>query len=165
MRSAISFRRWAVLVAWPVLVLTAAPASTRRDVPWLDPIREETKGTEYRTFFSRTINQPASYQICFPPGYAENPERRYPVIYWLHGLGGDQHRGTPFTEKLTAAIKAGSASAMIVVLVNGLRDRFYCDAADGTVPLESVIVRDLIAEVDQVHRTLARREARVIEGA
>lgn len=54
---------------------------------------------------------------------------------------------------------------MIVILINGLRDRFYCDAQDGSVPVESVIVNDLIPAVDKVHRTIARREARVIEGA
>ena len=106
-----------------------------------------------------------SYQIYFPPGYATNHETRYPVVYWLHGLNGDQRRGVGFTEKLDAAIKAGTAPAMIVILVNGMRDRFYCDAPDGSFPVETVIVKDLVAAVDLAHRTIARREARVIEGA
>ena len=34
----------------------------------------------------------ASYRIYFPPGYAENPNRRYPVIYFLHGRSVDSKR-------------------------------------------------------------------------
>lgn len=151
--------------AEPATGRKAAKKRANAAAEWLDPVRDEPTGTHYQTFFSRTLQRPASYLIYFPPGYPEKAETRYPVIYWLHGLGGDQRTGARFTAKLDAAIRAGSAPAMIVVLVNGMRDRFYCDAPDGKSPVESVIVRDLVAAVDGAHRTIARREARIIEGA
>ena len=159
----------------PRQVAAAADGATRKkkssskaarpSASWEDPVRDEPAGTRYQSFLSPTLQQRVSYQIYFPPGYATDHQKRYPVIYWLHGLNGDQRRGVGFTEKLDAAIKAGVAPAMIVVLANGMRDRFYCDAPDGSVPVETVIVKDLVAAVDQTHRTVARREARVIEGA
>ena len=42
---------------------------------------------------------------------------------------------------------------MIAVLVNGLRDKFYCDSPDGKWPLESVIVQELIPHIDTTYRT------------
>lgn len=53
---------------------------------------------------------------------------------------------------------------MIAVLPNGLVDSWYCDAADGSQPVESVIMDDLIPHVDATLRTVARREGRAIEG-
>ena len=48
---------------------------------------------------------------------------------------------------------------MIVVLVNGMRDRFYCDSPDGKSPVEIVIVNELIPHIDRTYRTIAKREA------
>lgn len=143
----------------------AKSAEARPAARWLEPKRDEPAGTRYQTFFSPAVQQHVSYQAYFPPGYDTDLERRYPVVYWLHGLNGDQWRGVPFTAQLDLAIKAGLAPAMIVILANGMRDRFYCDSPDGTFPVETVIVRDLVSAVDQAHRTLPRREGRAIEGA
>ena len=45
---------------------------------------------------------------------------------------------------------------MIAVLVNGMRDSFYCDSKDGKWPIESVIIKELIPHVDKTYRTVAR---------
>ncbi len=132
---------------------------------WLDPNKSEPAGTRYRTFFSRTIGAEASYLIYLPPDYEQSGRRRYPVVYWLHGLGGDQRGGArSFLPHLDAAIRAGKAPAMIAVLVNGMRDSMYCDFRDGTLRVESVIVKDLIPHVDASCRTIARRRGRAVEG-
>lgn len=109
----------------------------------------------------------SSYLVYLPPGYdeARNMTRRYPVIYWLHGYGaGPQHGVVGFVHALDEAIRHGRAPPMIAVLPNGLVDSWYCDAADGSQPVESVIMNDLIPHVDSTLRTIARREGRAIEG-
>ena len=52
----------------------------------------------------------------------------------------------------------------IAVLPNGMVSSFYRDAANGELPVESVIIKDLIPHVDQTYRTLAEHSGRVIEG-
>ncbi len=131
---------------------------------FLDPERSEPAGTRYRTFVSRTVGGEVSYLIYLPPGYDADPGGRYPVVYWLHGLGGNQRSGATFVAQLDAALRAGQAPPMIAVLVNGLTDSRYVDSADGRRPVETVIVRDLMPHIDQTYRTLARREGRAIEG-
>jgi endo-1,4-beta-xylanase len=131
---------------------------------WLDPDRSEPAGTRYRTFESRLAGSQVSYLAYLPPDYTSDEARRYPVVYWLHGLGGSQRSGAPFVAQLDGAIRKNRAPAMIAVLVNGMRDSFYCDSPDGKWPVESVIVKELIPHIDQTYRTLARREARAVEG-
>ena len=135
------------------------------DAPaWVEPSRQEPAGTTYRTFRSKAIEGEVSYLVYLPPAYEQEKDRRYPVVYWLHGLGDDQRSGGPFVERLDAAIRNGAAPAMIAVLVNGMRSSMYCDSADGKVPMETVIIRELIPHVDSTYRTVAAREARAVEG-
>jgi len=141
---------------------------------WVEPNKTEPAGTKYRTFYSETIKSEVSYLIYFPfvnwkpfpnhPDYDTAEGKLYPVVYWLHGLNGNQRRGAKFVEKLDAAIKSGNAPPMIAVLVNGLSSSMYCDSADGMKPVESIIVKDLIPYMDKTYPTIAKREGRAVEG-
>jgi enterochelin esterase-like enzyme len=58
--------------------------------------------------------------VYTPPGYS--PERRYPVLYLLHGIGGNETHWTNFGAAnaiLDNLIAAGMAVPMIVVMPNG----------------------------------------------
>jgi endo-1,4-beta-xylanase len=120
--------------------------------------------TTYQTFASAAAGGPVGYVLFMPPGYADDPARRYPVIYWLHGRGGDPSRGGAFVRALQQAIEQRIVPPLIAVLPNGLRNGFYCNSADGRWPVERVIIDDLIPHIDATYRTLATREARLIEG-
>ena len=134
------------------------------DRAWVDPDTSTPAGTQYRTFDSATIGEPVSYLVWLPPGYEAQLERRYPVIYWLHGSIGNQRSGAIVVEKLAEAVAVGIAPPSICVLVNGLPASMYTDAAHGRAPVERVIIDDLIPHVDATYRTIATREARAIEG-
>jgi len=131
---------------------------------WLDSNQTAPNGTQYQTFTSKTLGRDVSYLIYLPPGY-EQEQKRYPVIYWLHGMGANQRGGAMmFVPHVEAAIKEGALPPCIVVLVNGMVRSFYCDSSDGQCPMESVIIKDLIPHVDQSYRTVATRAGRIIEG-
>jgi len=130
---------------------------------FLDPNTNAPRGTVYKRFYSKTINGEANYLIYLPPGY-EQGNRRYPVVYWLHGLNDSPRVGGDFVARIDAAIKSVACPPMIVVLPNGHRDYRYYDSKDGTVPVESVIMKDLLPHIDATYRTIATREGRAIEG-
>jgi enterochelin esterase-like enzyme len=131
---------------------------------WVDPQKAEKPLTRYRTFHSKTIDGEVSYLIYLPPDY-EQPGKRYPVLYWLHGTNGAPVSAADIPQRMDPAIRAGRAPAMIIVLVNGLLgETMYCDSRDGRWPLETVIVKDLIPHIDSTYRTVATRERRGIEG-
>lgn len=143
----------------------AANAQGKRqpDPSWLmAPI--QGKNLHYKTMDSQSAGEKVSYLIYLPPSYEAAKSDRYPVVYWLHGIGGNQ-RGIPsFCQRLNDAIVSKKAPSMIFVFANGMVDSFYCDAINEKRPVESVIIRDLIPHIDATYRTIATRKARMIEG-
>jgi endo-1,4-beta-xylanase len=118
----------------------------------------------YKTFDSRAAGTRVSYLLYLPPEYETAQERRFPVVYWLHGIGGSQQGVPQMAERLTTAIAAGKAPAMIFVYVNGMIRSSYVDSADGKTPVETVSIKELIPHIDATYRTIGTRAGRMIEG-
>jgi acetyl esterase/lipase len=130
---------------------------------WVNPDATPALAT-FETFESQAVGGPVGFALYLPPGYDVGAQARYPVIYWLHGMGGDPRRGETFVRMLDEAIRAGIAPATIAVLPNGGPAGFYCDWPGGEWPIETVIIDGLIPHVDATYRTIAAREGRCIEG-
>lgn len=131
---------------------------------WVEESKEEPDGTHYHTFRSEAVDGEVSYLIYFPPGYDDDKDRRYPVLYWLHGMTHTQREGGGLVRRLDRAIRAGRAPEMIVVLVNGRTHSYFCDSPDGRTPVESMIVKDLVPHIDKTYRTRDRSSSRAVEG-
>ncbi|MCX7014105.1 MAG: alpha/beta hydrolase-fold protein, partial [Candidatus Sumerlaeota bacterium] len=133
---------------------------------WVDPDTTPPEGGLYKTFHSPTINADASYIIYLPPDYDKDPSVRYPVLYNLHASGGTPKRdGADVIRRMDAAIRAGRIPPLIIVCPNGLAgNTMYCDSRDGQYPVETVIVKNLVAHVDSTYRTVAAREGRALDG-
>jgi enterochelin esterase-like enzyme len=72
-------------------------------------------------------------QVYLPPGYS--PDKRYPVLYLLHGIGGNEYEWTSYVKAhaiIDNLIATGRAAPMIVVFPNGRA------MADDRPPRESV---------------------------
>ena len=103
-------------------------------------------------------------RVLLPAGYRSQPERRYPVLYLLHGASGDQtldHRQGD-AEALTAKLP------LIVVMPDGGRGGFYTNwfnnGAGGEPRWEDWHIKRLIPYVDSHYRTRATRSERAIAG-
>ncbi len=131
---------------------------------FLDPNTRAPAGTRYASFQSPHAGGEYSYLVYLPPKYEAEPNKRYPVMYWLHGSGGNQRTGIRFVELLDPQIRASKVPPMIVILVNGVGKNLYLDAPDDGKKVESAIIQDLVPHVDKTYRTLATRESRGIEG-
>ena len=60
--------------------------------------------------------------IYLPPGYTANPTKKYPVLYLLHGGGGDEEQWVSMGRAniiMDNLIATGKAVPMIVVMPNG----------------------------------------------
>jgi poly(3-hydroxybutyrate) depolymerase len=117
----------------------------------------------YRTFDSRAAAGKVSYHVYTPATY-DDPNVRLPVLYWLHGTDGGLVGIRPMSQYFDEAIAAGKMPAMIVVFVNGLPRRLWADSKDGSSPVETVFIADVISDVDKEFRTIAKREGRILEG-
>jgi acetyl esterase/lipase len=135
---------------------------------YIDPVALDLGGTLYRTYPTpvRGPNTFASYRVYLPPDYQTNTTRRYPVIYFLHGSLVDSKRPitSGYIARIDAAIRSGVMPPTIVILPQGLNQGRWIDSRDGTAPMESVIIKNLIPYVDATYRTIASREGRAVEG-
>jgi len=160
----------AILISVLSLSVNSAPAQqvkkkTYPEPQWLDPNQSDANGAKYQKFASSAAGSDVSYHIWLPPQYDKQTSDRFPVIYWLHGLCGNQRGGTQsFGTQVDDAIREGKLPPTIVVFVNGMVSSFYCDWANGKRPIETVIIKELIPHIDQTYRTVAKREGRVIQG-
>jgi enterochelin esterase-like enzyme len=143
----------------------SVPAAPRTAPPlqWLTPAVDAPR-VSYHGFESRAAGTRVSYHLYTPAAHARDPERRFPVVYWLHGSGGGV-QGIPQLARLVdEAIEAGRVPPFLVVFVNGLRLGMYVDWKDGRAPLETMIVKELVPHIDATHRTRATREGRLLDG-
>jgi len=118
----------------------------------------------FHTFDSAAAKAKVSYHLYRPAAYERDPQRRFPVVYWLHGSGGGLAGIPQVARHFDAAIEAGKTPPCLVVFVDGLVEGMYVDWKDGTAPLETVIVKDLVPHIDGAYRTIATREDRLLDG-
>jgi endo-1,4-beta-xylanase len=115
-------------------------------------------------FESTAVNSEVSYYIYLPPGY-EAGNKRYPVVYWFHGAYGRPYSATPVVSRLDAAIRTGDAPEMILVsCIDPTGLSMWTNSKDGRLPMETVIIDELIPHIDATYRTISDRSGRGIEG-
>jgi poly(3-hydroxybutyrate) depolymerase len=160
------FRRLGILLAFAAAALparVAAPAAVASDLAWVTP-EVKAPGVSFHTFESAAAQATVSYHLFTPAAYDREPERRFPVVYWLHGSGGGLPGIPQVAARFARAIQDGKAPPCLVVFVNGMPDGMYVDWKDGSAPLETVIVKELVPHVDASYRTIASREGRALDG-
>jgi S-formylglutathione hydrolase FrmB len=106
--------------------------------------------------------------IYLPPSYDSAKDKRYPVIYLLHGYGLRAERWMSFADVEAGANAAIAAGAQEAIIVNPDAYNFF----DGSMYTSSVttgdwerfIAEELVAYVDTNYRTLATRDSRGLAG-
>jgi S-formylglutathione hydrolase FrmB len=141
----------------------AEPAAPRPDLAWVTP-EIIAPGVSFHTFESAAAKATVSYHLFTPAAYGREPDRRFPVVYWLHGSGGGLPGIPKVAARFAAAIEAGKAPPCLVVFVNGLQMGMYVDWSNGQAPMETIIVHELRSFIDARWRTLAKREGRLLDG-
>ena len=119
---------------------------------------------QHRTFASTAARSRVSYHVYTPDCYHTERVRRFPVLYWLHGAGGGLAGVRPLTMHFDRAIRAGKMPPLLVVFPNGHGLSLWVDSKDGRVPMETILIDELVPLIDASFRTIASREGRLIEG-
>jgi S-formylglutathione hydrolase FrmB len=106
--------------------------------------------------------------VYLPPSYASQPNRRYPVVYFLHGYGvGAQAYWNMMTVPQSAeAAFARGAREMILVLPDAFtvhNGSMYSNSPT-TGNWEEFIAEELVAYIDSHYRTVANRASRGLAG-
>lgn len=141
-----------------------AQAQSCTPFQWDNPSPSYPTGVTHHTFHSPSMNVDVGFNVYLPPSYAGSTQR-FPVLYYLHGRGGNE--GTMVANVVSwmkARVAAGVIRPAILVFANGAVDGCYADAADGSRAIHTTILDELIPHVDATFRTRACREQRGISG-
>jgi enterochelin esterase-like enzyme len=105
--------------------------------------------------------------VYTPPGYDEQLQQRFPVLYLQHGAGEnergwvEQGRANFILDNLFAA---GKAVPMIAVVDTGYASRQGSEGAGPTSAFEEVMLTELIPLIDTRYRTIADADHRAMAG-
>ncbi|MGJ7442385.1 alpha/beta hydrolase-fold protein [Aquipuribacter sp. MA13-6] len=122
-------------------------------------------GNESR-FFRETVDSelegaPRELVTYLPPSYLTEPDRRFPVVYLLHGINGGSREWEPREmDAVLDELWADGLAESIVVMPDG-ESLWYLDQP---VPWRSMFLQEMVPMVDAEYRTLAQREFRALTG-
>ena len=153
-------------------LLFAQQRPTPKGFNWVSPGSEKLVSSlsnklRHRTYHSQSMGIKVGYYVYLPPGYykPENSDRRYPVVYNLHGgRPGGEYKMVHIHRFVDEAIRDGKIEPVIYVFPNGGPMSWYNYPQFQNGQGEDVFVKETITHIDQQFRTIARREGRALQG-
>jgi S-formylglutathione hydrolase FrmB len=106
--------------------------------------------------------------VYLPPSYQSDPNRRFPVVYTLHGYGlhAEQWVGFANFGNLEKDVAAGTAKEMILVAPDAftLHNGSWYSSSAATGDWETFLTSELVSYIDSHYRTIANRASRGLMG-
>ena len=135
------------------LALAAAPAAHAQ-------VRAECRSVP-----SKILGHPVRYCAFLPPSYDANATAKYPVLYFLHGLGGNEQLllragGMNILQDLLDQKKIGE----FIVIAPDAGKSFYINSHDGKVRYEDFFFREFMPAIESRYRIKPGRENRGVTG-
>jgi S-formylglutathione hydrolase FrmB len=118
---------------------------------------------------STILHETVRYCVMLPASYdagiAAHPPRRYPVLYFLHGLGDNEQSlfksgGWDLMQDLH---DQGKMKDYLVVTPEG-KASFYINSADGRVRYNDFFIREFIPNIETHYSIRRERSSRAISG-
>ena len=140
----------------------------------------EQRGTISNPWYdSKILGINRRLTVYTPYGYEANPKKKYPVLYLLHGAGGDEEAWSSMgrtAQILDNLIAKGLAEPMIVVMPNGnpnqqaaqtfglpTTEYDWRDPANRNLYVQS-LVEEIVPFIEKNYRTVAKKSHRAIAG-
>jgi len=120
---------------------------------------------ECRSVPSKILARPVAYCVLLPPSYDSDKARRYPVLYFLHGLGQNEQAlldsgGWSLIQDLWDQKKIGD---FLIVSPDGDRS-FFINSRDGRQRYEDFFVKEFLPFIETHYRVREGRRNRGITG-
>lgn len=127
--------------------------------------QEKTRIMEALSMASKILSQDVKYSIILPEDYYTS-NKRYPVVYLLHGLGDNESSWLEYgqvSQVVDPAVKKGEIIPMIYVMPEGYRNYYVNDYA-GKFMYEDMFIKELVPFIDKQYRTVADKNHRATLG-
>lgn len=121
---------------------------------------------EFKTMPSKVLGVEREYAIYLPPGYDKNVNKKYPVLYLLHGGGGahtDWAKAGHLQGIANQLIASGDACEMIVVCPEAGKNLMtYFNSPEWRY--QDYFFEELIPYIDANYRTVPDKQHRAVSG-
>jgi enterochelin esterase-like enzyme len=135
--------------------------------------RAEGTVKEGQFMSSQILKKNVEFTVYLPPGYGRD-ERKYPVIYLMHGGGGgknhDWYRYGGADRVFDRLIEEGKMPPFIAVTPEGRRDdedkfnTYYMNDADGKYRWQDMFVEELVPHIEKTFPIIPGRRSRAVLG-
>jgi S-formylglutathione hydrolase FrmB len=148
--------RWVRIILFLAALLASLPAQAQSRI-------------DCDAMNSRILKHPVHYCVYLPADYdagaGKRPEQKYPVLYFLHGLGDNERTlfnsgGWTLLDDLRRQHRIGE---FLIAAPEGGRT-FYINSADGTVRYSDFFLQEFIPLIEKKYRIRNGRSSRAISG-
>jgi S-formylglutathione hydrolase FrmB len=120
---------------------------------------------ECRQVNSKILTHPVPYCIFLPPSYDSNATQKYPILYFLHGLGENEQvllnsDGWQIIEEAWSEKTLGE----FIIAAPAADRSFYIDSKDGKVRYEDFFMQEFLPAIEKNYRVRAERGSRGLDG-
>jgi len=126
---------------------------------------QESKVFESLTIKSSILKKEKAYAVYLPEGY-ESSQRMYPILYLLHGAGGNQSswiQGGDMQRIVDKTIEDGKAEPMIIVMPDA-ELTYFMNTSDKEYQFEDFFFNELMPYVEKTYRCRPGKRYRSIAG-
>ncbi len=139
------------------------PTQTSRPSP-TDPAQaclQEPGQIVHQSLRSLQLKLPMEIRVYLPGCYDVLPDRRFPVLYLIHGMNNteEQWEKLGVGEAADRLIRTRQAVPFIIIMPH---DRLWKEPSE--TPFDEVFIDELVPWVDENYRTLADRQHRAVGG-
>src|SRR5690606_5870387 len=122
---------------------------------------------DHVTYNAAAVGRNLEATVYTPPGY--NPGQQYPVLYLLHGIGGDEwewqnHAGAAFENIMDNLHNQGLVTPMIVVMPDGNALRGSGDDFGSFGAFEGALIENLVPYIEANYPASSNRDHRALAG-
>jgi len=115
---------------------------------------------------SKVLKVTRKYSVFFPKSYFTQREKKYPVLYLLHGLNGNNNNWIKYGRLQNIAdsvTNAGDACEMVIIMpdASSLKDGYF--DMEGW-PYETFFFKEFIPFIEKTYRIIADKPHRAIAG-
>jgi S-formylglutathione hydrolase FrmB len=161
------------LIAGALLALIATPAAAQNITAPPPPIPEGITVEEIQVPGPSLVGNlegndtNRQVMVVLPPSYRTNPNKRYPVVYYLHGFAIDGKNFYNYMHVPEAVAHNAAAGREFIVVVPSTLTKMggsMYSSSPTTGDFQAFIARDLVGYMDSHYRTIATRGARGLAG-
>ena len=114
---------------------------------------------------SQILARPVRYCAYLPASFDKDKTRRYPVLYYLHGLGDNEQSLLNFGGwDLVSELRSQGKVGEFVILAPAAGHTFYINSEDGKVRYEDFFMKEFMPQMEKRYRAEGTRATRGITG-